>query len=241
MPSSSKKQHDFMEAIAHNKAFAKKVHVPQSVGRDFAEADKGKHFKRGGDMAMNPKAAQAMAALMGGAKRPRPMAKPMAAPAAPPMTMPGMKHGGLTKKHHEHLAHHHLAMAEHHHAMCGGGMAKKMKHGGEAMEPHSKDMGEKAMKHGGAMKKHHYAKGGAIGVAESKASGGKKEMREESREMKSGLSSIERGEGKRAHGEHGIQMKGHTKAMMPKMKGNDIGNGPIVNAKKHGGKIHHKR
>ena len=232
MPSSSKKQHDFMEAIAHNKAFAKKVHVPQSVGRDFAEADKGKHFKRGGDMAMNPKAAMAMAALMkAGRNRPKPMAAPAApAPMAPPMGAPGMSHGGLTKAHHKHLAHHHLAMAEHHMSMHG-----------EKAEPHSKDMGEKAMKHGGAMKKHHYAKGGAIGVAESKASGGKKEMREESREMKSGLSSIERGEGKRAHGEHGIQMKGHTKAMMPKMKGNDIGNGPIVNAKKHGGKIHHKR
>ena len=232
MPSSSKKQHDFMEAIAHNKAFAKKVHVPQSVGRDFAEADKGKHFKRGGDMAMNPKAAMAMAALMkAGRNRPKPMAAPAApAPMAAPMGAPGMAHGGLTKAHHKHLAHHHLAMAEHHMHMHGG-----------TTEPHSKDMGEKAMKHGGAAKKHHYAKGGAIGVAESKASGGKKEMKEESREMKSGFSSIEKGEGKRAHGEHGIQMKGHTKAMMPKMKGNDIGNGPIVNAKKHGGKIHHKK
>jgi hypothetical protein len=45
MPSSSAKQHRFMEAIAHNKAFAKKVGVPQSVGQDFANADKGKSFK----------------------------------------------------------------------------------------------------------------------------------------------------------------------------------------------------
>jgi hypothetical protein len=50
MPSVSKKQHNFMEAIAHNKAFAKKVGVPQSVGKDFAEADKGKKFKQGGLM-----------------------------------------------------------------------------------------------------------------------------------------------------------------------------------------------
>jgi hypothetical protein len=50
MPSVSKKQHDFMNAIAHNKAFAKKVGVPQSVGKDFAEADKGKKFKQGGLM-----------------------------------------------------------------------------------------------------------------------------------------------------------------------------------------------
>ena len=49
MPSTSKKQHNFMEAIAHNKAFAKKVGVPQSVGQDFSKADKGKTFKKGGD------------------------------------------------------------------------------------------------------------------------------------------------------------------------------------------------
>ena len=50
MPSSSKKQHNFMEAIAHSAKFAKKVGVPQSVGKDFAEADKGKKFKQGGVM-----------------------------------------------------------------------------------------------------------------------------------------------------------------------------------------------
>ena len=37
-----------MQAIAHNKEFAKKVGVPQSVGKDFAEADKGKKFRLGG-------------------------------------------------------------------------------------------------------------------------------------------------------------------------------------------------
>ena len=51
MPSKSKKQHNFMEAVAHNPAFAKKAGVPQSVGKDFSNADKGKTFKRGGDMA----------------------------------------------------------------------------------------------------------------------------------------------------------------------------------------------
>ena len=48
MPSASKKQHNFMAAIAHNPAFAKKVGVPQSVGKDFNEADKGKKFGTGG-------------------------------------------------------------------------------------------------------------------------------------------------------------------------------------------------
>jgi len=50
MPSSSKKQHNFMEAVAHNPAFAKKVGVPQSVGKDFSTADKGRKFFKGGDM-----------------------------------------------------------------------------------------------------------------------------------------------------------------------------------------------
>jgi len=57
MPSTSKKQHNFMAAIAHSPSFAKKVGVPQSVGKDFNNADKGKSFKKGGDtMAgkMNP-------------------------------------------------------------------------------------------------------------------------------------------------------------------------------------------
>ena len=37
-----------MAAIAHNPAFAKKVGVPQSVGKDFNNADKGKKFGGGG-------------------------------------------------------------------------------------------------------------------------------------------------------------------------------------------------
>jgi len=40
MPSVSKKQHNFMAAIAKNPAFAKKAGVPQKVGADFLAADK---------------------------------------------------------------------------------------------------------------------------------------------------------------------------------------------------------
>ena len=50
MPSTSKKQHNFMEAVAHNPAFAKKAGVSQSVGQDFSKADKGRKFSKGGDM-----------------------------------------------------------------------------------------------------------------------------------------------------------------------------------------------
>jgi hypothetical protein len=42
MPSTSKKQHNFMAAVANNPKFAKKADVPQSVGEDFVAADKVK-------------------------------------------------------------------------------------------------------------------------------------------------------------------------------------------------------
>ena len=50
MPSKSAKQHRFMAAVANNPAFAKKAGVPQSVGKDFTTADKGRKFSKGGDM-----------------------------------------------------------------------------------------------------------------------------------------------------------------------------------------------
>jgi hypothetical protein len=50
MPSTSKKQHNFMAAVAKNPAFAKKVGVPASVGQEFLTADKGKKFVKGGQM-----------------------------------------------------------------------------------------------------------------------------------------------------------------------------------------------
>jgi hypothetical protein len=50
MPSTSKKQHNLMMAVAHSPAFAKKVGIKQSVGKDFAEADKGKKFGTGGNV-----------------------------------------------------------------------------------------------------------------------------------------------------------------------------------------------
>ena len=47
MPSTSQKQHNFMAAVANNPSFAKKAGVPQSVGKEFTEADKGKKFGSG--------------------------------------------------------------------------------------------------------------------------------------------------------------------------------------------------
>lgn len=50
MPSQTRKQHNFMAAVANNPSFAKKAGVPQSVGEEFLKADKGRKFNRGGEM-----------------------------------------------------------------------------------------------------------------------------------------------------------------------------------------------
>ena len=71
MPSTSKKQHNFMAAVANNPSFAKKVGVPQSVGKEFNQADKSRKFSKGGDtMAskMNPGFMAMMAKKKGAGK-----------------------------------------------------------------------------------------------------------------------------------------------------------------------------
>jgi hypothetical protein len=45
MPSVSKKQHNFMAAVANNPKFAKKAGVPKSVGEEFMKADTKKPMK----------------------------------------------------------------------------------------------------------------------------------------------------------------------------------------------------
>ena len=132
MPSTSAKQHNFMEAVAHNPTFAKKAGVPQSVGQDFSKADKGKTFKQGGVM----KESKGME----------------------------MRQAKQLEK---------IAKEER-------DEAKGMKKGGKA-----------------------FAKGGGV-----------KEARLEPAKMQKVAAG-----GKRPHGEHPIQQKGHTRAMMPKMGG----------------------
>ncbi len=46
MPSKSPKQRRTMAAAAHNKAFAKKVGIPQSVAKEFNKADQKKRGKK---------------------------------------------------------------------------------------------------------------------------------------------------------------------------------------------------
>ena len=42
MPSTSDKQRRFMAAAAHDPSFAKRVGIPQSVAREYNQADRGK-------------------------------------------------------------------------------------------------------------------------------------------------------------------------------------------------------
>ena len=103
MPSVSKKQHNFMAAVANNPKFAKKAGVSSAVGEEFLTADKGKTFKEGGTMKkMNP-GMMAMMAKKKSMKKEMPMED----------KMPMMKKGGAAKK-----------------KMMGGGMTKMAKGGG---------------------------------------------------------------------------------------------------------------
>ena len=82
-----------MEAIAHNKAFAKKVGVPQSVGQDFSNADKGKTFKEGGTtMMMKKKPMMPVNGKMAADNQMMKAGRPM--PGTPGMPM---KKGGMAK------------------------------------------------------------------------------------------------------------------------------------------------
>ena len=90
MPSSSKKQHNFMVAVAKNPAFAKKAGVPSSVGQDFLNADKGRKFAKGGDMKESKEMMKKEVAFMKKKGAPKAMVKHEMAEA-------GMKKGGTAK------------------------------------------------------------------------------------------------------------------------------------------------
>jgi hypothetical protein len=89
-----------MAAVANNPSFAKKVGVPQSVGKDFTTADKGRKFSKGGDtmaskmnpgfMAMMAKKKGAPAKKMAGGGMPMKDGKPAFIGDGK-----GMKHGGM--------------------------------------------------------------------------------------------------------------------------------------------------
>jgi len=103
-----------MNAVAHSPAFAKKVGVPQSVGKDFSTADKGRKFKEGGDMKESKAMMKKEVSFMKKAGAPKSMIKhemaeakmakggiatSLKAHAAAPASKAhaGMKSGGMTK------------------------------------------------------------------------------------------------------------------------------------------------
>ena len=93
MPSVSKKQHNFMAAVAKNPAFAKKSGVPQSVGQEFLNADKGRKFAKGGDMKESKKMVGKELAFMKKKGAPKSMIKHEMAEAG----MKKMAKGGVTR------------------------------------------------------------------------------------------------------------------------------------------------
>jgi hypothetical protein len=124
-----------MAAVANNPSFAKKAGVPQSVGKDFTTADKGRKFLKGGDtmaskmnpgfMAMMAKKKGAPAKKMAGGGMPMKDGKPAFIGDGK-----GMKHGGMAMK-----------------KMANGGSASK-RADGIAIKGHTKGT-EIGMKRGG--------------------------------------------------------------------------------------------
>ena len=98
MPSVSKKQHNFMAAVANNPAFAKKAGVPASVGKEFINADKGRKFKEGGDMKESKAMVKKEIGFMKKAGAPKSMIKhEMAEAKGKPFAKGGMTKMGSVK------------------------------------------------------------------------------------------------------------------------------------------------
>ena len=84
MPAKSAKQEKFMRAVAENPKFAKKVGVPQSVGREFTKSG-------GGEMKESKAMMKKEVAFMKKKGAPKSMVKHE-------MKEAGMKYGGKVKK-----------------------------------------------------------------------------------------------------------------------------------------------
>jgi len=115
VPSTSKKQHNFMAAVANNPAFAKKVGVPQSVGKDFSTADKSRKFKEGGDMKESKAMMKKEVGFMKKAGAPKSMIKHEKA------EMMGMKKGGIATSLKAHAA---APASKAHAGMKSGGVTR---------------------------------------------------------------------------------------------------------------------
>jgi len=184
MPATSDKQKRFMDAAAHNPAFAKKAGVPVSVAKDFSEKSKGvkfggsktrpdlqkvnepktrqgktELFNKGGDT-MASKMNPGMMAMM--AKKKDGMHKMPDGKMMKDSAMKKMASGGMTSA----LAKHAGKPASKAHAgLKDGGLPMVMKDGKKVPAFAADGVGE--MRHGGKVKKMmgggmSYAKGGGI-------------------------------------------------------------------------------
>jgi hypothetical protein len=191
MPSVSKKQHNLMAAVANNPKFAKKVGIPQSVGEDFMEADKGKKFRAGGFT--NPS--------KGKFNKPRSNHGMMQLPNVSLEKYVGKKQGGSLKGN---------EMKE------SKMMVKKevefMKKKGAPKSMVKHEMKEAGMKHGGMTKK--MAKGG---MAECKTVAKKEVKSHEKRMHKMAGGGMAYSKGGQLSKADGVAKKGKSKGAMIKM------------------------
>jgi len=92
MPSKSKAPHNLMAMVANDPAAAKRLGIPQRVGRDYVEADKGRKFAQGGAMKESKAMMGKEVAFMKKKGAPKSMVKHEMA------EMGAMKKGGSVKK-----------------------------------------------------------------------------------------------------------------------------------------------
>ena len=88
MPSKTKAQHNLMAMVANDPAAAKRLGIPQKVGKEFMQADKGRKFNEGGDMKESKAMMEKEVGFMKKAGAPKSMIKHEMAEAK------GMKKGG---------------------------------------------------------------------------------------------------------------------------------------------------
>jgi hypothetical protein len=97
MPAKSAKQEKFMQAVANNPKFAKKVGVPTSVGKEFTKSGGGMKKMNPGMMAMmKKKKAPAKKMSSGGLAAGHKSADGVASKGKTKTMQVKMKHGGRT-------------------------------------------------------------------------------------------------------------------------------------------------
>lgn len=145
MPSASKSQHNLMAMVANDRAAAKRLGIPQKVGKEFMEADKGRKFAKGGDMKESKAMIKKEVGFMKKAGAPKSMIKHEMAEAK------GMKKGGVATSLKAHAA---LPASKAHAGMKSGGAVYRKAADGIAKK--GKTQGTQVKMAGGGM----YKKGG---------------------------------------------------------------------------------